>query len=432
VRLTERTQRIGHVPAVLYGKHRPGVAEPRADEAIDEEPTLLTHAPCPLIERETIEKILVIKLDHLGDVLLTLPAIRRLRDLFPEAEITALVGSWAKSLLEREPCIERVLTYDLYYASSSRPPRVLMAQDRHAVWELLSPHGFDLAIDFRREVNTRDFVRLSGARYTAGFAHDQECPWLTVAVPWDPYVPRRQPRRHLAYDAIRVVEMLALACQADVVPAVTATAEEQESVRQLFAALLPRAGVPIVAIHPGAGRDLKRWPAERFARLADLAQERLGATVVLFAGPGEEELAETIMQHIRQRAGVVSLAGRISIGQFVAALPYCDLFVGNDSGPTHLAGAAGIPTLGIYSGMIEASQWTPLGRNAAALHRGMLCSPCYISERRQCPYQLACLEKLSVEAVWEAALRMLLPSGMKGRLAGGEQVGDRLSAPSHV
>jgi ADP-heptose:LPS heptosyltransferase len=415
LRVTERAQEIGHVRAVLYGKYRPGRAGSTADEAIDEEPTLLTHSPCPLIERETIDKILVIKLDHLGDVLLTLPAIRRLRDLFPEAEITALVGSWARTLMEREPCVDRVLTYDLYHASSSRPPRVLMANDRQAVWELLAPHGFDLAIDFRREVNTRDFVRLSGARYMVGFAHDQECPWLTVAVPWDPYVPRRQPRRHLAYDAIRVVEMLALACQADLVPAVTATAEEHEWVRQLLGAVLPDASGPVVGIHPGAGRDLKRWPAERFALLADLAQERLGATVVLFAGPGEEALAESILEQIRGRADVISLAGRLTIGQFVAALPYFDLFVGNDSGPTHLAGAAGIPTLGIYSGMIEASQWAPLGRNAAAIHRGMLCAPCYVSEARQCPYQLACLEKISVEAVWEAAVRMLLPARKRRR-----------------
>jgi ADP-heptose:LPS heptosyltransferase len=415
LRVAERTPRFGHVRAVLYGKYRPVRASPAADEAIEEEPTLLTHSPCPLIERETIEKILVIKLDHLGDVLLTLPAIRRLRDLFPEAEITALVGSWGRSLMERELCVDRVLTYDLYHASSSRPPRVLMANDRQAVWDLLSHHGFDLAIDFRREVNTRDFVRLSGARYTVGFAHDQECPWLTVAVPWDPYVPRRQPRRHLAYDAIRVVEMLALAWEADVVPAVTATAEEHESVRQLLRALLPDASGRVVGIHPGAGRDLKRWPAERFARLADLAQERLGAVVVLFAGPGEEALAERILQHMDRRADVISLVGRLTIGQLVAALPYCDLFVGNDSGPTHLAGAAGIPTLGIYSGMIEASQWAPLGRNAAAIHRGMLCAPCYVSEARQCPYQLACLEKISVEAVWEAAVRMLLPARKRRR-----------------
>jgi ADP-heptose:LPS heptosyltransferase len=420
VRLTGRTRQVGHVPAVLYGR-RAGPADPaegdprRGAEAIEEEPLLLTHSPCPILDPEAIAKILVVKLDHVGDVLLTVPAIRRLRDLFPEAEITALVGSWAKALLEREPCVDHVLTYDLYHASSSRPPRVLTPPERRVVWELLSPHGFDLAIDFRREVNTREFVRLSGARYTAGFAHELECPWLTVAVPWDPYAPRRQPRRHVVYDAIRVVQMLALACQPDVSPAVTATAAERDAVERLLGPLVSSGARPVVGIHPGSGRDLKRWPADRFARLADLVQERLGGTVVLFAGPGEEALADSVLQAMRRRERVVSLAGRLTLGEFVAALPYCNLFVGNDSGPTHLAGASGIPTLGVYSGMIEASQWAPLGRNAAAIHRGMLCSPCYIGHSRQCPYGLACLDRLSVEAVWEAALRMLLPAGGTSR-----------------
>src|SRR5262249_52447159 len=94
-----------------------------------EQPVVVTHAPCPLIDLENVRSILIVKLDHLGDVLLTIPAMRRLRELCPEARITALVGSWARPLVEAEPCIDEVLTYDFFSASSGRNCRRLTDAD---------------------------------------------------------------------------------------------------------------------------------------------------------------------------------------------------------------------------------------------------------------------------------------------------------------
>jgi ADP-heptose:LPS heptosyltransferase len=74
-----------------------------------------------------------------------------------------------------------------------------------------------------------------------------------------------------------------------------------------------------------------------------------------------------------------------------------------------MAGATGIPTLGIYAATIDASQWAPLGPGAAVIQRRMRCSPCYLAKKQDCPYAVACLQEISVEEVWEAALRVLLP-----------------------
>jgi len=138
-------------------------------------------------------------------------------------------------------------------------------------------------------------------------------------------------------------------------------------------------------------------------------KERLGARVLLFGGPGDEAVVESILRHMRHRSDVLSLAGRLTIPQFVAAVRRCDLFVGNDSGPSHLAGAAGVPTLAVYAGTIDPVQWGPMGPNAVTIYRGMLCAPCYYSEIAKCTYQVACLRRLPVEQVWEAALRTMLP-----------------------
>src|SRR5262245_2817454 len=91
----------------------------RTTFASNEQSVVLVRAPYPLIELKRIRSILLVKLDHLGDVLLTIPVMRRLREIFPEARITALVGSWARPLLELEPCIDEVLTYDFFLASSA-------------------------------------------------------------------------------------------------------------------------------------------------------------------------------------------------------------------------------------------------------------------------------------------------------------------------
>ena len=101
----------------------------------------------------------------------------------------------------------------------------------------------------------------------------------------------------------------------------------------------------------------------------------------------------------------------------MAAFKKFDLFIGNDSGPTHMAAALGLPTLCVCSGTVHPAQWAPVGPAALAIQRQMLCSPCYLRDREECPFGVACLQDLPVEAVWEATLRVLLPkwSKLRGR-----------------
>src|SRR5262249_41791792 len=107
--LIHSTQQTGLVPRILCRRARSG---PAPINPPPEQPVVVTHAPFPLIELENVRSILIVKLDHLGDVLLTIPAMRRLRELCPEARITALVGNWAQPLIEAEPCIDDALVYD--------------------------------------------------------------------------------------------------------------------------------------------------------------------------------------------------------------------------------------------------------------------------------------------------------------------------------
>jgi len=177
--------------------------------------------------------------------------------------------------------------------------------------------------------------------------------------------------------------------------------------------LLSRAGLGPgerpVGIHPGSTYGTaKRWPLERFARVADRLQREAGVRVVLLGGPGEEALA-------RDMAGCMgtpplNLAGKTDIPLLAGVLRQCRVLVCNDTGPMHLAAAVGTPVVALF-GPTDPSGTAPLGGGHALLRHPVDCSPCL---RRECPVDHRCMTGLSVDAVWEAVRNRLLPSPGNG------------------
>jgi ADP-heptose:LPS heptosyltransferase len=421
-KMTSCARQVGHLPSIVYTRGQAHAPATRVDRGQKDkwmlklqEPTILVPAPHPLMEHGQVRRILLVMLDHLGDVLLTFPAVDKLRALFPEARISALVGSWSEPLARSNPSIDEVLTYDFFVASSSEPEQELEEEEEQRLEKWLSALQFDLAVDFRREPETRDFLHWSRARYTVGFANGKAFEWLTLAVPYEPNIQRHQPRRHVTQDLLHLVDMIELAGRSDIVPQMKTTPEAQAEIESLLKPMLAGEDRLLVAIHPGSGRAIKCWPGEYFASLADRLIEQLNAMVLFLGAPGEVGLVQAICEQMNPRERASSLAGRLTITQLVAALQKFDLFIGNDSGPTHMAAALGLPTLCVCSGTIHPSQWAPVGPAALAIQRQMLCSPCYLRDQEECPFGVACLQELPVEAVWEATLRVLLPKWYKLR-----------------
>jgi ADP-heptose:LPS heptosyltransferase len=376
---------------------------------INERQFSITYADWPPLEKDEIKKILVVKLDHLGDVLLSLPAIRRLRQLFPDADITALVGNWSKSFLTHEPAIDRVLTYDGFFsADSSKPPRLLAEKEKQEITKWLAGYRFDLAIDLRRHTETREFLTLSCARYTAGFANYNEFPWLTIALPYERDQNMYHPRRHITQDLVSLVEFVTAGSDGHL--NTTFSAELQQSVESLVKSLAIPNNRLIIGVHPGVGQPIRRWPIEYFARFADLLCERLDASVLVFGTKSEKKLADGIISKMNHKDRAFSLAGKLSFNAFLYLLKKCNLFVGNNSGPVHMAASLGVPTIGIYAGTSHVKEWGPIGPRALAVHLEVGCSPCYLVRPGDCPYDIKCLQYIFPEQVWQAALRMLVPN----------------------
>ncbi len=146
--------------------------------------------------------------------------------------------------------------------------------------------------------------------------------------------------------------------------------------------------------------------ADYFTALINQLAASGEVNVAIIGGPDEAELAETIL------AGVADpqygpLIGKTRLSDLPGILSSCALFIGNNSGPHHIAAGLGVPTIGIHSGVTDAREWGPLGANAIAMNRDMTCSPCYSSSMDQCNRRFACLNKLMPSDVLRTAARML-------------------------
>jgi len=152
---------------------------------------------------------------------------------------------------------------------------------------------------------------------------------------------------------------------------------------------------------------VRQWPASHFAGLIDLLCAESGVHVVLVGAAEEAPIAEEVQRLVMAKRSVESLVGRVKLDELAEVMRACVLFVGNNSGPKHLAASLGVPTVGIHSGVVDAAEWAPLGPQALALRRRMVCGPCYLEFASECPRALACLTAIRPRDVLESCIRIM-------------------------
>ena len=371
------------------------------DYAYEAEPLELLHSSRPLFGRDAIRDILAVKLDHIGDFVLTVPALQRLRELFPEARLHLLSAPGSAALAGLVPELVSVTQFDFFHERSELGQRELTQKDLAGLRERLESRRFDLAIDFRKHPETRPILQLSGARWLAGFDRHNQFPWLDIVAEWeeDPAGIRKQ--SHVGDDLIRLAEAVALATR----PAASLRLESApENERQPGSRHAPRRRV---AVHPGVGTPIRQWPTAHYAALIDLLIAAHDLDIVLIGSPDEAAIAEEVMRLVRNPASVRSVAGELALKDLPALLAGSALFIGNNSGPKHIAAGLGVPTVSIESGTVDPREWGPSGANAIAVRRAMLCSPCYLSDPGMCWRGLACLTELRPPEIYEICARLL-------------------------
>jgi heptosyltransferase-2 len=353
-------------------------------------------------ENKTIKKILIIKLCCVGDILFTTPAIRALRQGFPKTHLAYLVGSWSKEIIEDNPHLDEIIVYDVPAHSSCRWRAFIRTLD---CLRELRKKKFDLAIVFHRTSFSSLFALLGGIPQRIGFDYAGRGRFLTHKVIFDGS--KHEVDRHLDVVISLGLESAGQATEMKVM------SKEESYASSLLWANGVRAEDRIIAILAGGGKNpgvfmpTKRWHPTKFAQLADTMIKEYKAKIIFVGGPGDEEVVRKVVSGMKNES--VDLVGKTTFKQLAAVLKRCQLFIGGDSGPLHIAAAVGTPTIGIF-GPLDPRLVAPRGKNHIAVCKNISCSPCYrpdtgltIHDFSNCPKgTVECMEKITTEDVLAA------------------------------
>jgi heptosyltransferase-2 len=364
--------------------------------------------------------ILVVKMAGIGDLLLATPALRALRESYPQARIDLLVTPDSAGLLNGWSVIDNIIVLDKYLFDH---PKQILTHPTNALrlaslLRTLRAGRYDavlllhhLTLFFGR-LKHQALMRATGAKWRVGL--DNGHGWfLNVRV------------KDRGFGALHEAEYAqAVACAVGATTnnrrlEVPLSEQERSTARQLVYGDEEPESVsqPIIAMHPGSGgySTARRWEPERFAKLADTLFDDVGGQLLLMGGPEEADLHRHIIAMMRSAMPVRSFAGKGSIKVAAAVLELVDLFVGNDAGLMHLAVAAGAPTVAIF-GLTNHKAWGPYTgeaseRHATVVHLDLPCMPCFYSGHLLgTPEGCAtrdCLAMLDVDPVAVTARRML-------------------------
>jgi ADP-heptose:LPS heptosyltransferase len=342
-------------------------------------------------------QILCLRLERIGDLVMTLPALAELRSRVPGAAIDLVVGSWNKALARSIPGIRQVEVADANWLARDTGGQSLEGLLLGAIaWR---QRGYDLGINFEPDIRTNMLLAAAGARWTAGFASGGGGALLDTALDYDT-------TRHTTANAIALVHSL--------FPAGTTTVDARlelpDSARAEAARLLlpVKRGVTI-GIHVSAGREVKQWPVERFREVATILQER-GAALV-FTGSADDRAMVDAVKAPLNMSSVLDLTGRVDIPVLAAVIAGLDLLLTVDTGPMHLASATGTPIVAIFGPSVPA-RYGPTGPRDRVVRVDLPCSPC--NRIRQPPARCVghtpdCLMGVSVAAVLEAVDSVVWP-----------------------
>lgn len=332
--------------------------------------------------------ILLIQLGDIGDVVLTLPCIRALRENYPQARIVVAVWGKAAELLEDCPWLDQVIAVTKSSQSFWEELRFQLDFFRN-----LQRLHCDLAIDLRTGTRGAIMAFLSGASQRIGFYADDGKLWrnrLFTGLLKREYTPD-----------LHVVDYLLCLLEASGItteqrtPELAVAGEKQEKIRVLFEeAALPE-NKKIVAVQPFSLWQYKEWGKEKYIALIQWLVAEYGVVVIVTGSVVEKDRAEEIVRGCG--AGCYNFAGKTSIAMYAALLKNCQFFIGVDSAGLHIAAAVGTPTIGIF-GPSSPVSWAPVGRQHLVVQKKMSCVPC---REKGCKNgeKSSCLDELTLEEV---------------------------------
>lgn len=337
---------------------------------------------------DQIKRIVVRGTNWIGDAVMSVPALRELSRIFPDAEIVLHTKSTVEGLFDDADFIDRILPFQ---KKSSRIKQTIAQAD------LLGDEAFDLAVLLPNSFESALTTKLARIPRRIGYNKDLRGLLLTDPIP----VPEWKNKRHEVFYYLNLVahaerrylgQSTVPLTEPDV--ALPVSEERREAARRMLREAGADISRPLVAIGAGSTNSMaKRWGAAKFAELGDRLKEEFGAEIILLGAPSEADVAREVIE--RSSANPIDLTGQTGVAEAAALLSVVDLLVSNDMGLAHVAPAVGTKTVVIF-GPTNPVTTRPFSDLAVVVRNNVECSPCML---RECPIDHRCMDWIGVEQV---------------------------------
>jgi ADP-heptose:LPS heptosyltransferase len=369
-------------------------ADPRPiEEQIRTRPSMIRDAQRVCFP-EGIRNLLAMRTDQLGDMVASIPALRRLRQLLPDTRIVGLLTAANADLARTLGLFDEIIIAEFPDDPVQRR-RVMTIEDQRALKDKLAPYAFDIAIDLAHSSVSRDLLPLSGAKFLYGHSGG-DWPWLTGLFQFD-----TRDRHSLMETAPHSTKVLALVEALGTMFGNHAPIIRRDDLSfEALAAFRLNAEERFAVLHTGARLKFSHWP--HYAALAARLLERTDLKIVMMAD--DPSLRSQLPEEVIGSDRFILIDRRLSFDEFDALISFATVVVGNDSGPKHLASLRGTPVVTLFTARIN---WTEWGQEEVGkiISRRVPCQGCAIfHDPEECGKDFACIRDISVDEVFEAVI----------------------------
>lgn len=338
------------------------------------------------LPRNGVKKILIRGTNWIGDAILTFSALSSIRNTYSDARIFILVKPWVADIFRLCPLVDEIIIYKSPGIHEGIFGKLRLARE-------LKTQGFDMVILLQNAIEAAIIAWLSGIPVRAGYNTDVRGCLLSHPVARTKAIKKV----HQADYYLKMVQDLGCGGP-DGGPFLKLTVEDEKTAARLLQDLGIDDNHLLIGMAPGATYGpAKKWFPDRFGALAEKFREEFGVTTMLFGSAGDCETTLNVQRC--SKYPLLDLAGKTDLRTAVALMARCVLFISNDSGLMHVAGALNIPTIAIF-GSTNPVTTAPIGEKNTIIYNKTDCSPCL---RETCPTDFRCMESISTLSVYNLA-----------------------------
>ena len=343
--------------------------------------------------------ILIIRLSSLGDITHCLPVSYNLKKRYPKARVAWLVREKYRELLEMDSCLDEIITIK-NLGSKKLLPRI---REIFRIVNVIRNLKFDVVLDLHCALITNIIALFSDSPVKLGIDKRNE-----LGLKWLKYCPLPKNKKTHRINAYLSILNLMGINNYEIEYSLRIPPLDKKKAINLLEEYSCSPRETIIALHPGASRKIKEWDIERFAKLSYLLAIKYGSRVIIISGPKEKNFGQNSIAKLFNSKAI--FIAHYNIKELSALLEKCDLFIGNDSGPLHLAAALGLPTVSIF-GPSDHLISGPYGEKHKVVRKDVFCNPCYknFNVEFNCKNNNRnCLKSLNVEDVLKETEPMLI------------------------